>query len=176
MNKKGFTLTELLTVVIIVGILTGLSLGAFRRALEQSHFTEGLEAGAALNGAVSRYYYDNLDKSESDRTTPSASQLDIEFANSGACTAVTTYTPCFKTKYFEVYYNSISKIVESCRVKNGSKQDYCLRFYPDFSTARALEKCKVVSSSSAGKNLCMSMGYTTAEDASTYRKPFSNKS
>lgn len=172
MNKNGFTLTELLAVVIIIGILTGLSLGNFRQAFERSHFSEGLQAGAALNGAISRYYYDNLDKSESARTSPSASQLDISLTNAGACTAITK-TPCFRTKYFEVYYDSSSKYVESCRVKNGSTKDYCIRFYPDFSSTHALEKCRVLNSSAAGKNLCISMGYTSVS-SSTYSKPNAN--
>ncbi|WP_428038694.1 type IV pilin protein, partial [Candidatus Avelusimicrobium faecicola] len=38
-NKKGFTLVEILTVVLIVGVLSAVALPQYRRAVERSRAT-----------------------------------------------------------------------------------------------------------------------------------------
>lgn len=40
MNKKGFTLMELLAVVIIIGILSSVALPQYRKVVEKSQFTK----------------------------------------------------------------------------------------------------------------------------------------
>lgn len=52
MNHKGFTLVELLTVVLIVGILTGVALPNYTRSIERSRATEAMSAVKTLNDAV----------------------------------------------------------------------------------------------------------------------------
>ena len=54
LTKYGFTLTELMVVVIIIAILAGLGLGSYKKAVERSHFTEGLQAVNAVAEAVTR--------------------------------------------------------------------------------------------------------------------------
>ena len=41
-NKKGFTLVEILTVVIIIGILSSLALPQYRRVVERARATEAM--------------------------------------------------------------------------------------------------------------------------------------
>ena len=43
MNKKGFTLLELLVVVLIIGILAGIALPQYRFAVEKTRLAEGLQ-------------------------------------------------------------------------------------------------------------------------------------
>lgn len=58
MNKQGFTLTEVLTVVLIVGILTSVALPKYMRSVERARATEAMVAIKALNDAVYAYYAD----------------------------------------------------------------------------------------------------------------------
>lgn len=53
-NKKGFTLLEVIIVVIIVGVLMSLALPRFFSVVEQSRGAEALQNISAIRGAVTR--------------------------------------------------------------------------------------------------------------------------
>lgn len=53
--NKGFTLTELLTVVLIVGVLTSLALPQYMRSIERSRATEAMTYVKAINDAAYAY-------------------------------------------------------------------------------------------------------------------------
>lgn len=55
MNKKGFTMIELLIVVLIVGILSAVALPNYRRAIEKAKTTEASVTSKALLEAVAMY-------------------------------------------------------------------------------------------------------------------------
>ncbi len=55
MNKKGFTLMELLVTVLILGILTSVALPQYMRSLERARATEAMTGLKALNDAVYAY-------------------------------------------------------------------------------------------------------------------------
>lgn len=80
--KAGFTLAELMAVVIIIAILAGIGFGSYQKAVERSKMQEGLQMGHAVMQAVNRYYYDYPDAS--DRTSPLFSNIDIELSNGSA--------------------------------------------------------------------------------------------
>ena len=76
-NKQGFTLLELLMVVIIVGILASLALPGYIRAAEQARGSEAVTALGQLKGAAQRYCL------QSNGVAPGAySDLDMENPNS----------------------------------------------------------------------------------------------
>ena len=58
MNKNGFTLIEVLTVVIIIGILTSIALPMYTRAIERSRATEAMTNVKAMNDSIYAYYAD----------------------------------------------------------------------------------------------------------------------
>lgn len=53
-NKKGFTLVEILTVVLIVGILSALALPQYRRVVERARATEAISGLKTLYDSSER--------------------------------------------------------------------------------------------------------------------------
>lgn len=160
LTKYGFTLTELMVVVIIIAILAGLGLGSYKKAVERSHFTEGLQAVNAVAEAVTRYYYDNPDAS--DRRQPAMDRLDIALSNADTnkrtCRAVGTQDNkyCARTKYFEV--RVYDGYVSADRVKGNNTGDYTIFSYPQLGTSAQQDVCR--GNTTVGSDLCVSLGYT----------------
>ena len=55
-NKRGFTLLELLMVVIIIAILAAIAMPQYFRTVERSRSGEALQVLAAIRGSQLRYY------------------------------------------------------------------------------------------------------------------------
>ena len=59
MNKKGFTLLELLVVVLIIGILSAVALPRYQKAVEKSRVTQAITLLKAVYDAQKVYYMAN---------------------------------------------------------------------------------------------------------------------
>lgn len=157
-KNKGFTLSELMAVVVIVAILASVAVGSYRGAIERSHMTEAYNVGSAVLEAVNRYYYDN--RYEATRECPKFTDLDTEINSNKVSECDTIKDYCWKTRYFQIEIPQASgntctaAEVKAKRLNN----KYTLVFYPDFSTTRSAEKC-VYGDNAAGQNICQSAGY-----------------
>ncbi|MDO8602955.1 MAG: prepilin-type N-terminal cleavage/methylation domain-containing protein [Candidatus Omnitrophota bacterium] len=78
MHKKGFTLLEVLIVVIIIGILAAIALPQYTATIEKSRSAEAASNIGALRTAVDRYWYQN---NASDPTNTDLDKLDIDNPN-----------------------------------------------------------------------------------------------
>lgn len=54
MNKKGFTLTEMLTVVLIIGVLTAVAVPQYRRTIQRTRATEAVAMLKVLADSAER--------------------------------------------------------------------------------------------------------------------------
>lgn len=59
MNKKGFTLLELLVVVIIIGVLASMALPQYTATIEKARSGEAVINVGAIRVALDRYWYQN---------------------------------------------------------------------------------------------------------------------
>ena len=146
-SKKGFTLTELMTVVIILGILVGIATGSYRKAAERSNFSEGLVAANTVMEAVERYHIDHPSV-----TQPKIADLDITLSHQKA---VSGDAYSIKTKYFTVSIKSNGRVEA---VRTGDK--YTISVFPEsFGSNRFQpETCK---GKTKKTDFCVSVGYTS---------------
>ena len=88
-NKLGFTLLELLVVVLIIGILAGIALPQYKRAKEKAEAAELLTNVKVFYEAQQRYFLANGTFSES------FDNLDIDFSGfeKGGCDGFSAFKP-----------------------------------------------------------------------------------
>ena len=171
--KKGFTLAELLAVVIIVGLLASLAVGYYKKSVEQSHFSEGLIGVATIVESINQAYLDDIAegikpvdaaKLRKIRTLPS------NMSNSRSCD-LDGY--CVATKHFEIWNNEGSTNGSVVRAYRGTKSTH--RYYLEGHANYASEmkdQITCVGSQNGkieddAKAFCESMGYTKCEGSLT---------
>lgn len=145
----GFTLTELMAVVIIVAILAAIGAGTYKKAVERSHFSEGLTAAHTVLAGVERRYAECLEEETNwSKCTkqPKIEDLDISLSNPKACSPASGH--CVKTKYFEVTVNSDGSVTAK-----RAKQNYSIQVYPETMGNFTSDRCR------DDNDLCISLGY-----------------
>jgi type II secretion system protein G len=63
MNRKGFTLMELLVVVLIIGILSAIAMPQYLKSVEKARASEAVTMLGAIGNAIDRYRMSNVDGS-----------------------------------------------------------------------------------------------------------------
>ena len=97
-NTSGFTLLEIIIVVIIVGVLASLALPKFFSTVEFSRAQEGLAAAATIRGGLERYYvskgntYSGATTANIDTGDPLNGQPNAHFAMDISASTTSSYT------------------------------------------------------------------------------------
>lgn len=104
-RKQGFTLVELLTVVLIIGILTSLALPQYKRAIQKAKVTEAISMLTTINASADRlaqqFGYRNLTNfaSGNDSGYLSFRRMDMFDEDTVPCTFTDTQMDCENFTY-----------------------------------------------------------------------------
>ena len=86
-KKKGFTLLEILIVVIILGILAGLAIPQYRKSIKKAKANEAWQVLGVMRGAQVRYY---LEYGETTTHYGTEDKLDVDEVSSSYWTYTAT--------------------------------------------------------------------------------------
>ena len=118
--NKGFTLLEIIVVLIILGIIATLAFTQYQGIIEKSRISEAKTTLGALRTMITAYY------EEHDGNYPSADEMVTQLALPGSCT---------DTHYFS-YSHDASGTGTATRCTSGGKgpqgpSDYTVTLGPD---------------------------------------------
>ena len=144
-KKLGFTLIEILAVVLIIGILTSVALPKYRRTIERAASTEALINLRSLFDSAKRY------RAATSEVPVRLRGLDISFFNASSQDA-SSFT---MGKY--IYTFDLSG-VHACRIDG----NYCFYFYYSHATlGNDALTCKLTSTGGKYDWLCELLGGTS---------------
>lgn len=149
-SKYGFTLAELMAVVVIVAILAAVALGSYRGAMQRSLSSDGITGAHTVAAAIDTYYEDH------GKFPTSLADTDL------AMNKVSINTNVVTGRNFTYTYSSTDKSVCADRLDHAFK----LCTYLENGNNHFL-KDRCISSNG---DLCRDMGYTS-EMGSWYEKP-----
>ncbi len=142
LSKQGFTLAELLAVVVIIGLMTSFGVGYYKKSVAQAHFSNNI---AIANRQVEKAAQDRLDAQLQGLYHP---------------TSADPSPYCYVVSYSDPNYpNYDIEVTPECVPYNFDATTF----------ARGRVAC--IGKTEDGKAFCESMGYRTcvesADDAST---------
>ncbi|MCR5505264.1 MAG: prepilin-type N-terminal cleavage/methylation domain-containing protein [Elusimicrobiaceae bacterium] len=124
-HKKGFTLIEMLVVVLIIGILTAIALPQYRLAVAKSQYSTLKNATKSLKDAVDRYYLVH-----SSYPTKFA-DLDVDFSITGERDAGSSFYIYFPgVDSCEIYHSTSNHNIICLKRIAGKRMTYTQGAYP----------------------------------------------
>lgn len=145
-DRQGFTLAELMAVVVIIAILAGIALGSYRRSVERAKFAEGRSLAHQVAAARDTYYYDQLYGGGTATMPTKFSDLSLELDNASGST-----------------YNGKNFIVKISHEDYVEAEDvdgnYGICVYQEAGRRGYVEKEQCMYTSTEGEEFCKTMGY-----------------
>ncbi len=123
---KGFTLLEMLVVVLIIGILAGIALPQYQNAVEKTKLSEALINIKTIEGAIDRYLLANGYPNEAIYTEDI---LDLELSG-GKFDGANTPTYITKDFHYQAYCYNHYCTVNAYREPN-DEYELCIEIGPD---------------------------------------------
>ncbi len=117
LTKLGFTLTELLAVVLIIGILTAIALPQYRRSVSRSDAMTAMVNLRTIFDSAKRY------KAANSEAPKKLQGLDVSFFDASSDTSE-------KFNLGKFQYAFSDSVISACRI-NGN---YCFNFYYNHKT------------------------------------------
>lgn len=166
MKKAGFTLTELLVVVLIIGILSAVAFPQYQKAVEKARLAEALTVMASLQKAIDVYILQNGYETANfvGNWLPSAPkiELDINIENSLTCPADNSV--CWSERFD---YDALCEAGWLCQIRATPNISYAYQlYYLRFPANSGWEKeCWILRDE--GESICKSLesqGWTLSDD------------
>ena len=151
MNRKGFTLIEMLVVVLIIGILAAVALPQYFKAVEKSRSTEALSVLGSIAAAEERYRLSTSDNVY----TQSFEDFDISFTGSNGSDATGNQ---LATKNFHITLSGTGADAFVIAERQGSGGNET----SNYSITRVYRTGTVTCSDGSVTGVCRSLGIATA--------------
>ena len=152
--KKGFTLAELMAVVVILAIIASIGLGGYKRTVERAKFAEGLNMGHQIAQALARADYERHGTCGSFDTP--WTQLDIDTSSSASGSQMGTNSVNLEGRF------NITRSGSSIVVTRIGGESYQINIPIDCGVGNAILK----DSCTGNTDFCISAGYSNCSGTS----------
>ncbi len=148
-GRGGFTLAELMAVVVIIAILAGIAIGSYRRSVERAHFADMRSLAHQVAAARDVYYYDHQYGGSSASMPTAFSLLSLELSGTNGAT--------YQGAHFKLDISN-SRYVKATH----NDGNYGLCVYQEANVRGKVSDEKCLGITTEGNEFCQTMGYTPA--------------